>query len=146
MNMASQIAHRMDRQRRFNKPPRLFKLVATALESQVGASEAGLARSPRHTNVSSQPGPYSSHLQRWTSRSTSMINMTLMLSLRLRLPQCVMSPLAAAGGSAVGVFCPMACCVVHHVIHHLALQLTAVDQSWLPAVLAVRPLLTLPMR
>ena len=98
MSTGNLIAKRVDRLSRRRKRPRLSKLTATALESQVGASVAGLARSPRHTTLS-LPGPHSSRRMHWTTRNTS----TMMLSLRLRHPQCGAYQLAAAGGSAIGV-------------------------------------------
>ena len=100
MNMVSQIAHRMDRQRRF-KLPRLSKLTAPALENQVGASEAGLARSPRHT-IRKFPGPHSFRPLQWMRMSALMINWTSSLLHRLRLPRCGTSQHALAGGSATG--------------------------------------------
>ena len=70
-----------------------------------------------------------------------MISMTLMLFPRLRPPQCGVSPLAAAGGSATGSLHLMA---THAII---VSQLTAVVRSRLPAFVAVRPPpLTLPIR
>ena len=75
-----------------------------------------------------------------------MTIMAVMLFLRLRLPQCGVSPLAAVGGSAVGVCYPMACHAMHRVILLHVLQLTAVVRSRLPGFPPVRPLLILLMR
>ena len=76
-----------------------------------------------------------------------MIIMTLMLFLRLRLPQCGVSPLAVAGGSATeSLPAPL---VIRLMAQHAITvsQLTAVVRSRLPAFLAVRPpSLTMPMR
>ena len=101
MNMVSQIARRMGRRKRFNKPPRLFKLVATGLENQVGASEAGLARSPRHT-IRKFPGLYSFRPLHWMMGIMMMINLTPSLPHRLRLPQCSMFLHVVVEGSAIG--------------------------------------------
>ena len=122
MSMGNPIAHRMDRRKRFNKPPRLFKLVATVLENQVGASEAGLARSPRHT-IRKFPGPHSFRPLQWTMMSVMMIPRMSSLLLRLRPPQCGMFLHAVVGGSATGSV---------HLLARLAiivLQLTAAVRS-----------------
>ena len=75
--------------------------VVQALEREVGASEAGLARSPRQTTFNLL-GPYSFRPLQWMMMSTRMTILTPSLLHRLRLPQCGVSLHAASEGSATG--------------------------------------------